>query len=238
MALKRFVILHLVAALLLISWLFTPTRLLWDYVDQVGFQFLNSFVQTNPFWQKFWALANYKSSEWIMDGVRLIFFATFVLLAKPHERPVRIAKILTTVLFLVFSILVICKTVFHTVLDIERFGPTACDETAFRLSQVIDWIYVKDHSTSSFPSDHGITACIFTGSMFALFGARFGLCAIITEGYYCMPRLVTGAHWPSDILVGSATVALILCAWFYATPLSTWTIKLLTFEKKHATSRL
>ncbi len=237
MALKRFLILHLVAALLLISWLFVPTRMLWNQLDLVGFQFLNSFVQTSPFWQKFWALANYKSSEWIMDGVRLIFFATFFLLAKPNDRPVRVAKVLTIILFLVFWVMAI-KPFIHKIIDFERLSPTACDETAFRLSKVIDWIYVKDHSAASFPSDHGVTACIFTGSMFALFGWRYGLFAIITEGYYCMPRLVTGAHWPSDILVGSATVAIILCAWFYATPLSTWTIKLLTIRKKHASSRL
>ncbi|MCB1109185.1 MAG: phosphatase PAP2 family protein [Chlamydiia bacterium] len=236
MALRRFAILHLLAALLLISWLFTPTRALWNSLDQVGFQFFNGFVQSSPFWQKFWAQANYKSSEWMMDIVRLIFFGCFLLIGAQHERKVRLAKILTTIIFLVFSILVICKTVFHNLLDIERFGPTACDETAFRLSKVIDWIYVKDHSLSSFPSDHGITACAFIGSMFALFGVRYGLVAIITEGYYCMPRLVTGAHWPSDILVGSTSVALILCAWFYATPLSAFIINLLTFGKKDAPS--
>ena len=215
MALRRFFILHAVAAVLLISWLFEPTRALWDMLDQVCFQGLNSFVHSSPFWQKFWALAGYKRSEFVMDAIRLIFFVTIVVRAPVGQRLNRILKLLFMIAFIFLTITLVGKTLFPKVLEIERFSPTASDPNAFRLSSVIDWIHVKDHSLSSYPSDHGITAWLFTLSMFILFGWRYGVAAIITEGCYCLPRLVAGAHWVTDVIIGSGTVALILCAWVY-----------------------
>lgn len=224
MALKRFFTLHIIASLLLLSWLFGPTRALWDMLDQVSFNFLNSFVHTSPFWQKFWALASYKRSEFVMDGVRLIFFVTIIWTTVPSMRRHNLAKLLFMVGFIFLSISLIGKTLFPDVLQIERFSPTAIDENAFRLSKVIDWIHVKDHSEASFPSDHGITACLFTICMFFLFGKRYGFAAILTEGCYCLPRLVCGAHWITDVLIGSLTVALILSAWTLCTPIHKWCI--------------
>jgi len=210
--------LHGIAALLLISWLFGPTRMLWDALDGVCFNALNSFVHSSPFWQKFWALAGYKRSEYVMDLVRLVFFALILYNSPAAMRRHNVIKILFMILFIFATITLVGKTLFPKVLQIERFSPTASDPTAFRLSSVIDWIYVKDHSLSSYPSDHGITAWLFTCSMFFLFGKRYGFAALITEGCYCLPRLVAGAHWMTDVIIGSGTVALILCAWVYCTP--------------------
>ncbi|MCB1117442.1 MAG: phosphatase PAP2 family protein [Chlamydiia bacterium] len=209
---------HGIAALLLISWLFGPTRMLWDALDGVCFNALNSFVHSSPFWQKFWALAGYKRSEYVMDLVRLVFFALILYNSPAAMRRHNVIKILFMILFIFATITLVGKTLFPKVLQIERFSPTASDPTAFRLSSVIDWIYVKDHSLSSYPSDHGITAWLFTCSMFFLFGKRYGFAALITEGCYCLPRLVAGAHWMTDVIIGSGTVALILCAWVYCTP--------------------
>ena len=235
MQLKRFLLLHLLASLLLISWLFTPTRMLWDSFDHAAFHFLNGFVQKNSFWQTFWALASYKRSEWVMDIVRFVFFFHLIFSAPKQERIDRLAKILFLILFIFSAIMLIGKTLFPDILQIERFSPTATIEGSFRLSSVIDWIYVKDHSRASFPSDHGITACLFIGSMFTLFNWRYGLFAILTEGYYCLPRLVAGAHWLTDVVIGSATIALILCAWVYTTPVASLVIAL--FKKPFSKSR-
>ena len=235
MALKRFLMLHAIAAFLLLSWLFGPTRALWDMLDQIGFNFFNSFVHTSPFWQKFWALASYKRSEFVMDGVRLIFFIMIIHSATPGMRRHNLAKLLFMIGFIFLSISFVGKTLFPDILQIERFSPTAANENAFRLSSVIDWIYVKDRSEASYPSDHGITACLFTSCMFFLFSKRYGFAAILTESCYCLPRLVCGAHWITDILIGSVSVALILTAWILCTPIHKWCILgcELTLGKKH-----
>lgn len=153
-----------------------------------------------------------------MDLIRLVFFALILYNSPTAMRRHNVIKILFMILFIFATITLVGKTLFPKVLQIERFSPTASDPTAFRLSSVIDWIYVKDHSLSSYPSDHGITAWLFTCSMFFLFGKRYGFAALITEGCYCLPRLVAGAHWMTDVIIGSGTVALILCAWVYCTP--------------------
>ena len=217
---KRFLGLHGIALVLLLSWLIVPTRMMWDMLDHTAFHMLNSWVQTSPFWQKFWALASYKRAEWVMDGVRLIFFAALILTIPRGEKRTAIAKILFTIGFIFAVIMLVGKTLFPDILQIERLSPTASIDGAFRLSSVIDWIYVKDHSRASFPSDHGITACLFISCMFALFGRKWGYAAIVTEGCYCLPRLVAGAHWLSDVLIGSGMIALILSAWMFTTPIA------------------
>lgn len=224
MDIKRFLGLHGIALILLLSWLLVPTRMVWDIIDHATFHTLNSWVQTNPFWQKFWALASYKRSEWVMDGIRFIFFATLILSIPRGKKRNAVAKILFTIGFIFVTIMLVGKFFFPEILQIERLSPTATIDGAFRLSNVIDWIYVKDHSRASFPSDHGITATLFISCMFALFGRKWGCAAIVTEGCYCLPRLVAGAHWLSDVIVGSGIVALILSAWMFATPIARWTI--------------
>ena len=218
LSLKRFLLLHGFAAVLLLSWIFQPTRALWDSLDQSAFHFLNGFVHNHPFWQNFWALASYKRFEFVMDGVRLIFFICILMATPPGQKRQSLAKMLFIVGFIFLSITLVGKTLFPKILQIERWSPTACDPDAFRLSQVIDWIYVKDHSLSSYPSDHGITASLFICCMFFLFKQRYGFAAIVTEGFYCLPRLVAGAHWLTDIVVGSLSVALILRCMDFSNP--------------------
>jgi membrane-associated phospholipid phosphatase len=34
-----------------------------------------------------------------------------------------------------------------------------------------------------------------------------------------MPRLITGAHWLSDVIVGSGTITIVFLSWAFCTPL-------------------
>jgi membrane-associated phospholipid phosphatase len=78
---------------------------------------------------------------------------------------------------------------------------------------------IKDGSSKSFPGDHGTTALLFAASFTYLAGWRLGLLACFYAAFLCLPRLITGAHWLSDIVVGSGSITLFFMAWAIYTPL-------------------
>jgi Kdo2-lipid A phosphotransferase len=77
----------------------------------------------------------------------------------------------------------------------------------------------KDDSSKSFPGDHGTTALLFAASFSYLAGWRLGLLASLYAAFLCMPRLITGAHWLSDVIVGSGTITILFLSWAFCTPL-------------------
>ncbi|HIA7343584.1 TPA: Kdo(2)-lipid A phosphotransferase, partial [Escherichia coli] len=65
--------------------------------------------------------------------------------------------------------------------------------------------------------------------MWRYFGKVAGLIALIIFVVFAFPRVMIGAHWFTDIIVGSMTVILIGLPWVLLTPLSD---RLITFFDK------
>ncbi|OON37066.1 hypothetical protein BTJ39_20930 [Izhakiella australiensis] len=87
-------------------------------------------------------------------------------------------------------------------------------------------IPAKDSSADSFPGDHGMMLIIFACFMWRYFGLRaFAISAVIVL-VFGLPRLMIGAHWFSDIAVGSMSVVLVCLSWWLLTPASDWLLKL------------
>ena len=51
-------------------------------------------------------------------------------------------------------------------------------------------------------------------------GTRAGVCAMLVLVPFMLPRILVGAHWVSDIVVGGGVQALVLLIVGYATPLA------------------
>lgn len=66
--------------------------------------------------------------------------------------------------------------------------------------------------------------------MWRYFGKVAGLIALIIFVVFAFPRVMIGAHWFTDIIVGSMTVILIGLPWVLLTPLSD---RLITFLTNH-----
>ena len=79
------------------------------------------------------------------------------------------------------------------------------------------------------PGDHGMMLLIFSAFMWRYFGKVAGLIALIIFVVFAFPRVMIGAHWFTDIIVGSMTVILIGLPWVLLTPLSD---RLITFFDK------
>src|SRR5699024_7121806 len=74
--------------------------------------------------------------------------------------------------------------------------------------------------TVSFPGDHATVVSTFVFLLWVLAGWRYGLAASVIAIIACMPRLVAGAHWLTDDVVGGIGTALATVPWVVFTPLA------------------
>lgn len=216
---KRLFFCHALAAILLISLFLPAAQGLWAVLDIPFFKWINSSLEGHPRWQIFWALANHKWADWIEDLCVLLFFVAYVRQASQGLRIRRIAELLICILYIAAILYFVNKTLFREHLKIPRLSPTLVVDSSFRLSEHLSWLKIKDDSSNSFPGDHATTAILFAAVLSYLSTWRLGLLASCYAAFLCMPRLITGAHWLSDVIVGSGAIALIFLSWLFCTPL-------------------
>lgn len=236
MNVKKLLIPPLIVALLYVSWLNPWTRPLWDALDLKAFTFLNAWVHHSTFWQNFWAFTGHRIMDWIHDLLMLLFFFFNIYCATEALRKRKIAELIFSALFIAFVICLVNGMIFPEFIHASRKSPTMIDKSAFRLSSVIEWTKVKDHSRKSFPGDHATTAVLFACLIFHLMGKRAGWVAVFYAIFFCLPRLVAGAHWLTDNLIGSASIAVIATSLAFGTPFAYRCIdgieKIITIRKK------
>ncbi len=102
---------------------------------------------------------------------------------------------------------------------VKRTSPTLYFSDIWRVSELSN-LSTKDASKDSFPGDHGMMLLIFSTFMWRYFGSKTFIVALIIFVVFAFPRVMIGAHWFSDIAVGSLSAALIGLPWIVLTPLS------------------
>ena len=231
---KKLLIPSFIVLLIFISWMNPVTRLFWDWLDQKTFNFLNFWVQSNRFWQNFWAFTGHRMMDWIHDILMLLFFFFSIKWAHHSPKKRKVAELIFSILFIALIICLVNGILFPEFIHMSRKSPTMVDKEAFRLSSVIEWTKVKDHSRKSFPGDHATTAVLFACLIFHLMGRKMGFVAILYAIFFCLPRLIAGAHWLTDNLIGSASIAIIATSLAFGTPFANACINLIekTFRRK------
>ena len=102
-------------------------------------------------------------------------------------------------------------------LDLVRHRVVGADRTV-RLRQLFPSIDTKDFSPACFPGDHAFVLLTVTSFFWYVGRRRDALVASLLAAVFLLPRLVGGAHWASDVVVGSGTAALLAGSWAFATP--------------------
>lgn len=215
---KKLLIPLLIICVVWVSWLSPMTRPVWDFLDHQTFRFLNAWVHHHTFWQNFWAFAGTRMMDWIHDVIMLLFFIFSIKWAEKSLKRRKIAELIFSIFFIALIICLVNGILFPEFIHMPRKSPTMVDKEAFRLGNVIDWIKVKDHSRKSFPGDHGTTAILFACLIFHLMGKRIGTFATLYAIFFCLPRLIVGAHWLTDNLIGSASIAIVTTSLAFGTP--------------------
>jgi membrane-associated phospholipid phosphatase len=209
------------ALTLLLSWVFPPTRALWDILDKSVFLCLNSSLVSHPFAQIFWAIANFKPVD-IMGAVFMTgFFGIYIMEAEGKERAKRISQLIYGLIWGEIGILFTKHFVDAWIegSGLARECPTLSFPKAVMLSGAIPWLRVKDFSYSCFPGDHAEILFQWVAFVWFFCRARYGLVALVWAIFFMLPRLVAGAHWLSDAVVGSTVIVSLLVSLATCTPL-------------------
>ncbi|PLN73841.1 hypothetical protein CWN73_19810 [Klebsiella quasipneumoniae] len=114
---------------------------------------------------------------------------------------------------------VIINQLAQHLMPVQRASPSLFFSDVTRVSDVVNFP-TKDASKDSFPGDHGMMLLIFASFMWRYFGRRALAVALVIFVAFAFPRVMIGAHWFSDIAVGSLTAVLIGAPWVLMTPLS------------------
>ncbi len=180
--------------------------------------FFNDIIRLHPSLQNPCALLNSKLGNWMYDILMALFIIPYICLGKKEKW---LERTITTALVVGLSFF--CYFLFNRYitrqLHFKSQSPTGILPDLFNLAEAINWIKVKIHSSNSYPSDHGSTIFMFILSTYYLMGRKVGALAIIASIPFALPRLLVGAHWTSDLILGSLPLALFNVAWFFYTPL-------------------
>ncbi len=225
--LKILLIPPLIMTALFLSWILPIARPFWNAVDRNIFYFLNEWIRYSPFWQNFWAVAGHRITDWFHDCVIFLFFFFNIKYAISTLKKRKIAELLFMVVLLLVTVYLITISELRDVIHISRKSPTMVLPDAFHLSKVVDWISVKDHSKKSFPGDHGTTAFLFVCVTFYFMGIKKGFLALLYSIFFCLPRLVAGAHWLTDVFIGSGTIAVSISSIAFGTPIAKTCVNLI-----------
>jgi len=233
---KKFIFWNFIAFALLGSWLIPQTRIFWDKLDSAFFFLVNGTLPWSVGWAKFWALANKR----IVDIISLLavgsFFAHIYFKTPALKRKEFACQLVAFGTFLGFFILLYHAIDTLFLEDFKRHSPSLVLTPAYRLSHMFPGIETKDASSVSFPGDHAFFLMAFTFFAFKITSRKTDR-TIITALMilFSLPRLVSGAHWLTDNLIGAGFMVILALTWYYLTPLQKifpgWIDKFFNFIK-------
>jgi Kdo2-lipid A phosphotransferase len=209
------VVAQFVSILLLSSWFMEPTRSLWLFTDDRVFWLFNDSLKTgSDSWRMLWALTNHRLFDAISAG---LLVTVFLVSARRKGRASwhwHAAVIAVTVVAAVIG------TRIGHLIPVERPSATMVYDHVFRLSSWATGFNTKDISYSTFPGDHGMVALIGFGYAFHYLGRGYAWAAFAAGLVIVLPRLVGGAHWLSDEVVGAGFAGILVLSWSFYTPLA------------------
>ncbi|MDM8349110.1 phosphatase PAP2 family protein [Pseudomonas sp. sp1636] len=218
--LRPLLICHISAALLLASWLWQPTRQLWDRLDLLLFALLNEPVHAAGLWAHIWAIGSMRPVDM---GVGLLMLAV-MLKADLVFSATQVRRALFAFLAVLLVMLLI-RVGFADLVKLmgwQRPSASLVVEGSARLTELFPaWAerwHMKDSASRSFPGDHASVLLLW--ALFMSFFARGWKLLLVWSMavLFMLPRLVAGAHWASDALVGGVLLSLLALAWGCYTP--------------------
>ncbi|MCZ4673759.1 phosphatase PAP2 family protein [Citrobacter sedlakii] len=199
---------------LFMSWYIPAQHGIWSTADSSIFHFFNQkLVESRAF---LWLVA--LTNNRAFDGCSLLAMGCLMLSFWLKETPAGRRRIVMTGLVMLLTA-VILNQLGQALLPVKRASPTLSFEHIYRVSELLH-IPTKDASRDSFPGDHGMMLLIFAAFMLRYFGKTAGAIGLLIALVFAFPRVMIGAHWLTDIVVGSLTVVLIGLPWCLMTPLS------------------
>ncbi len=212
---------HLLALALCASWMWPSGRLLWDALDMHVFRLLNAPLATSTLWAHVWAAGNMRLAD---IGAGCIMLG-FIIKGNWIFAGVQVRRALYAFLAVLVLLLLIRVGPFAELVKMlhwQRSGPSLVVAGAIRLSELFPawdaaW-HIKDSSVRSFPGDHASVLLLWSMFLWPYAASRQRLLIGGLSVLFLLPRLISGAHWGSDILIGGVAVSLLAFGWGFCTP--------------------
>ncbi len=215
----RLLFAHIFAFVLLLSWFIEPGRQYWLDLDVWVFRYFNDGLKTgSEAWRMLWALTNHRLFDLVSA---LILGLVFVISGVKQGRQTwaRHAAILCVTALVAFL-----GTRIGHLIPADRASGTVIFSDVFLLNDWATGFKTKDISYSTFPGDHGMVALIGCGFAFFYLQRCYAFASIIAGLIIVVPRLVGGAHWMSDELVGAGFVGIVVLSWAFCSPLANYLV--------------
>jgi membrane-associated phospholipid phosphatase len=218
---------QLSALLLLISWLLPSSHQIWQQLDTWFFWNMNGSMVNRPDWQYIMALANHRMADLVPASLIALLYLHFCFKGiNTGHFTERVTYGVTIVVFLFLTIIVFKFGIFEFLLRnfgltdlLPRRSATYIFNNTIRLDEIFPSINSKVTSKDSFPGDHATVLIFFTVFIHFYAGRIYGGLAFLFSLIFIMPRLIGGAHWLSDVLVGGGFIVLAASSLYLATPL-------------------
>ncbi|MFJ5503784.1 phosphatase PAP2 family protein [Pectobacterium carotovorum] len=205
---------------LFLSWYLPENHGFWLTLDSHIFFYFNHLLVDSPTFLHLVAITNNRA----FDGCALVamglLYLSFYLKATPTER-----RRLLILGFVMLLTAVVLNQAGH-LLPVQHASPTLYFSDVNRVSDLTG-IPTKDASSDSFPGDHGMMLMIFAAFMLRYFTRTAFAIGLAIMVIFSLPRIMIGAHWFTDIAVGSLSVVLVGLSWWLLTPASDAAIALL-----------
>ncbi|MEH2920117.1 phosphatase PAP2 family protein [Samsonia erythrinae] len=196
---------------LFLSWYLMKHHGFWFTLDSHIFFYFNHLLVESPAFLQLVAVTNNRA----FDGCSLIamglLYLSFYLKASPVERHR---------LFIIGIVMLLTAVVLNQaghLLPVKHASPTRYFHGINRVSDLTG-IPTKDASSDSFPGDHGMMLMIFSAFMLRYFTRTAFAIGVAIVVFFSLPRIMIGAHWFTDIAVGSFSVVLVGLSWWLLTP--------------------
>ncbi|QTF93383.1 PA-phosphatase [Halomonas sp. BM-2019] len=215
LAVGRLLLFNLLGALLVFSWL-SPDLPFWTEVDDAVFFTTNGWLtEENGAWVWLVAATNARLFDVVSFFILLaIFLWAIARDPVPEQRMLRWGGIGITMLL----VAVFMAQGVRMVIDYTHPSPTLGYQEVNLVTEMVDFS-TKDSSGSSFPGDRGVNLFLFTAFMWRYAGLRVMLVSLVAAAILSAPRILSGAHWFSDVYFGALAINLIIAPWFLLTPI-------------------
>jgi len=213
-------LLNIAGLALFMSWYLPANHGFWFPVDSGIFHFFNQGLADSRAYVWFLAITNNRA----FDGCSLLAMGCLMLSFWLKADNAGRRQIVIIGLVMLLSAVIVNQLAQH-LMPVKRASPSLFFPDVYRVSDLLH-ISTKDASKDSFPGDHGMMLLIFATFMWRYFGRKAFSIALIIFVVFAFPRVMIGAHWFTDIAVGSLTAVLIGMPWILLTRLSDKTIAL------------
>lgn len=214
---RRFFCLQLASIVLLGSWLLPSTQGFWSALDVPVYRALNGSLGYCYGWDLLWAFMSTRVADLLAAALMLaaLIQGDFIF----AQLQLRRALLTFFALLLVTLIVRTLFTKFVGLQGLQHASPSVHFGDGYQLSAAFPWMEqffeIKDRSSRSFPGDHASILLLWMGFLSLFTQGKQRILVLAIGVFFILPRLIAGAHWLSDNLVGGGFIVLQTLAWGY-----------------------